>query len=130
MPPYSRHLVRSVLAASLASAALIAPSLSVASAAEARVVVAASDALPTTSTVVATPMTTNFDVALALKDPAGLSQFLSGLTNPSSPLYRHYLTPTTFAQRFGASDATITSVRSYLSQFGVRVRTVNTGKTL
>ena len=41
---------------------------------------------------------------LSPRDPAALTAFLAGLSDPSSPDYRHFLTPRQFATRFGASD--------------------------
>ena len=111
-------------------AGVVVPTTTFARAAEARVVVAGSSALPAHASVVAASVTTNFDVALALRDPVGLQRFLSAVTTPSSPLYRHFLTPSTFAQRFGATPATIAAVRDYLTSFGVRVRLVTSSHTL
>lgn len=126
----SRRSIAPLLAASLAFAALATPISNVASAAEARVVVAGAGTLPTKARVVALPLTTNFDVALTLRNAAGLSSFLSALTTKSSPLYRHFLTPTQFAARYGASATTLNTVRSYLKGFSLHVRLVTTSRTL
>jgi len=106
------------------------PVASIASAAQSRVVVAGATTLPASATVVNKVITTNFDVALAQRDSAGLRSYLSALATPSSPDYHHFLTSAQFAARFGASDATLLSVRSYLTSFGLRVRLLNTGRTL
>jgi kumamolisin len=130
MSPLSRRFLAPLFALSLASGSLALPVAHMASAAETRVVVAGATTLPATAMVVAQPMTTNFDVALTLKNPSGLNQFLNGLTNSASPLYRHFLTPAQFAARFGSSWTTINSVRSYLARFGLRVRALNSGRSL
>src|SRR5665213_4162826 len=130
MSPFSRRFLAPLFALSLASGPLALPVAHVASAAETRVVVAGATTLPATATVVAQPMTTNFDVALTLKNPSGLNLLLNGLTNSASPFYRHFLTPAQFAARFGSSWATINSVRSYLARFGLRVRALNSGRSL
>jgi subtilase family serine protease len=130
----SRRFVSPTLAAALVTALggslLTGPFWSVAQAAEARVVVARTTTLPGSATIVSRPITTDFDVALTLRDPSGLESFLSGLTNERSPLYRHFLTPSQFASRFGASPSTITTVRHYLENYGLHVRLLNAGRTL
>ncbi|MBW4029873.1 MAG: hypothetical protein HIU57_04240 [Acidobacteria bacterium] len=130
MLPLSRRPLASLLAASLATAALIVPVSHIAAAAEPRVVVAGATSLPTSTTVIARGITANFDVALAQRDAPALSAFLASLTTPSSPHYHHFLTPAQFGARFGASASTIASVRAYLTSFGLRVRALNTGRTL
>ena len=125
-----RRLRTSLIAVSLATSGLALPFADVAHAAQARVVVAGSTPLPPGATVVAATLIAHFDVALTLKDPAGLRSYLSDLTNSSSLLYRRFLTPAQFAQRFGASSATIHAVRSYLAQYHLRVRLMNAGATL
>jgi subtilase family serine protease len=130
MSSLSRRSITPLLAASLAFAALALPVTNVANAADARVVVADAGALPLRARVVAQPVNTNFDVALNSRYAAGLSSFLNALATPSSPLYRHFITPAQFAARYGASDATIHAVRSYLESFGLHVRLVTTSRTL
>jgi len=41
------------------------------------------------------------DLVLPLRDPAGLEKFLQEAYDPASPSYRHFLTPSEFAARFG-----------------------------
>jgi len=48
--------------------------------------------------------TMSLDVVLALRDQAGLDAFLQQLYDPTSPVYRHFLTPTEFTERFGPSQ--------------------------
>ena len=68
-----------------------------------RAVVATAAPLPSNVTVVSTPITTSFDVALRSRNASALSAYIAGLTNPASPVYRHFLTPSEYANRFGAS---------------------------
>lgn len=63
-------------------------------------------------------------LALAPSDPQALSSYAQQVSDPSSPLYRHYLTVGQFAQRFGADAAQVASVRSALSQAGLSVGSV------
>ncbi len=130
MSPTSHRLVTPLLVACLTTVAFALPLSPSADASQARVVVAGASALPHADRVVATPITASFDVVLALRDPAGLSRFLSDLTTPTSPSYRHFLTPQEFATRFGASDATVSRVRHYLRGYGLRVRELNSAHSL
>jgi subtilase family serine protease len=59
------------------------------------------------------------DVALSLPDPARLTAFLSGLENPGSPFYQHFLRPGQFGPRFGPSLARVAAVRNALRQAGL-----------
>ena len=61
------------------------------------------------------------DVALAPSDPSALNGFVAGVSTPGSPTYRHFLTPGQFGPRFGASPATLASVRSWLANAGLVV---------
>jgi len=45
-----------------------------------------------------------FDIVLPVRDQAGLESFLRELYNPSSPIYRNYLTVKQFTERFGPSQ--------------------------
>jgi subtilase family serine protease len=60
-------------------------------------------------------------VALAPQDPGALASLASEVSTPGSPLFRRYLSVGEFAQRFGASDAAISTVRSALSSQGLSV---------
>ncbi|HEV2633635.1 MAG TPA: S53 family peptidase [Actinocrinis sp.] len=63
----------------------------------------------------------SLEVSLAPRDEAGLQAFIGQVSNPASPLYKHYLTVSQFADRFGASTATIQSVTAYLRSAGLTV---------
>ncbi|MDH2902501.1 MAG: protease pro-enzyme activation domain-containing protein [Actinomycetota bacterium] len=130
MSTFSRRSIAPLLAVAVAFASLVTPISNVANAADARVVVAGASALPASARVVPQRLTTNFDVALTLRNAAGLNSFLTALSTPSSPFYRHFLTPTQFAARYGASPTTLQRVRSYLERFGLHVRRVTTSRTL
>ncbi|HYZ80255.1 MAG TPA: protease pro-enzyme activation domain-containing protein, partial [Solirubrobacteraceae bacterium] len=59
------------------------------------------------------PATTRMHVTVALKprDPAALATYARAVATPGSASYRHYLTPSQFARRFGATAAQIRAVR-------------------
>jgi hypothetical protein len=58
-------------------------------------------------------------VVLEPRSPAALRTYAEAVSTPSSPLYRHYLTPAQFARRFGASSTAIARVRSALRAQGL-----------
>ncbi len=92
-----------------------------------RVTVAGSAPIPAQDTIVAKTITTSFDVTFAPRDASGLASFIESLSNTASPNYHHYLTPLEFAQRFGATSASVDAVRSYLRGYGLHVGSVSTG---
>ncbi|MGC8474639.1 MAG: protease pro-enzyme activation domain-containing protein, partial [Candidatus Dormibacteria bacterium] len=63
-------------------------------------------------------------VAFKPQDQAALTAFIADLSDRSSPLFRHYLTPKGFGQRFGASLATLHEVSGALSRLGLRLGSV------
>jgi hypothetical protein len=75
---------------------------------------AASASAPLTGTVVLKP-----------RDNAALTQFISDVTNPSSPLFHEYLPAGAFASRFGPTQATIDAVRAQLTRNGLSVTGVS-----
>ena len=58
--------------------------------------------------------TMQLDVVLPLRDPAGLKAFLQQVYNPGSPIYRQFLTPEQFTERFGPTQADYDDAVSYL----------------
>lgn len=99
-------------------------------ASEPRVVVAGSAPLPVSDTIVRHVITATFDVELTQRHATSLSGFVASLYDTSSANYHHFLTPRTYAQRFGASASTVASVRSYLRGFGLNVERLSTSRVL
>ena len=66
-------------------------------------------------------------VALQPRDPAALLQRATAVSDPSSPLYRHYLTTAQFRRAFAATGATVAAVRASLQAHGLRVGSVSAG---
>ncbi len=58
---------------------------------------------------------------LPLRDAAGAVEFVANVTDPQSPLYRHYLTPAEFGARFGADQAAYEHVRDWAAASGFSV---------
>ena len=63
-------------------------------------------------------------VVLQPRDQAGLTRFISQVTDKRSPLFHHYLTPGSFAARFGPNPSTIAAVKSQLEASGLVVTNV------
>ena len=60
---------------------------------------------------------------------ADLQTLLAGQQNPASPLYHKWLTPDTFATRFGVADADLNAVTAWLQTEGFTVLGVSRGRT-
>jgi subtilase family serine protease len=58
-------------------------------------------------------------VSLNARDPAELADYAQAVSTVGSSLYRHYLTPRQFAQRFGAGAAQLRAVQSSLRAHGL-----------
>jgi subtilase family serine protease len=115
-----------VLLVSVALAGVALPMTSAVAVAP-RVMVAGSSPIPSTDVIVNKAITTSFDVALNGANDAALTTFIANLSNPASPQYRHYLTTTQFAQRFGASASTLAAVTNYFTSYGIDVGTLSKG---
>ncbi len=63
-------------------------------------------------------------VVLQPRDEAALTHFISQVTDKHSPLFHRYLTPGTFAARFGPTPSTIAAVKSQLQSSGLTVTAV------
>ena len=59
-------------------------------------------------------------VALTSRAPAALAAYAKAVAEPGSTSYRHYLTVSQFARRFGATPAAIAAVRASLRARGLR----------
>lgn len=67
--------------------------------------------------------TTAMTIVLRLTDPQGLAALVSAQSDPASPLYRRWLSPAEFAERFGAPAETYARVVDWLRSEGFAVRT-------
>ena len=59
---------------------------------------------------------------------ATLKQLVADLHNPASPSYHQWLTPTSFGQQFGPSDADVTAISTWLATQGFTVTKLNAGR--
>ena len=69
-------------------------------------------------------------VVLHPRDEAGLTRFIAQVTDKHSPLFHQYLTPSSFAARFGPTPSTIDAVKSQLQASGLTVTDVARGGTV
>ena len=65
--------------------------------------------------------TLQLDVVLPLRDRNALHSYLNELYDPTSPIYRHWLTPTQFTAMFGPSKEDYDATVSYLTAHGLKV---------
>jgi pseudomonalisin len=65
--------------------------------------------------------TIKVDVQMTLRDAVGLQQYAAAVGDPSSGLYRHFLTPEELGSRFGASDADYNAAIAYFQAEGLAV---------
>src|SRR6059058_850782 len=63
-------------------------------------------------------------VVLHPRDDGALTRFISQVTDKHSPLFHHYLTPGSFAAKFGPTPSTIAAVKSQLEASGLTVTNV------
>jgi subtilase family serine protease len=63
-------------------------------------------------------------VGLQLRNTDQLDAFLASLNDPSSTNYKHFLTPDEFKAQFGPTDSTVESVKNFLTNQGLTVKSV------
>jgi subtilase family serine protease len=69
-------------------------------------------------------------LSLPLRNQAGLTSLIAGLTNPSSPNYHQFLTPASFASQFSPTSDTVNAVTGWASSAGLTVTSVSSNRTL
>ncbi len=70
------------------------------------------------------------EVSVRGRDPQGLQTFAQEVNDPSSPLYRHYLTPAAYTARFGPEPQDLAQALLFLRGTGLKVATVYSGGQL
>jgi len=66
----------------------------------------------------------SFDLLLSLRDAAGAQAFVKAVSDPRSPLYRHYLSDAQWESRFAPSKADVARAESWLRAEGFVVGSV------
>ena len=61
------------------------------------------------------------DLVLPVRDPAGLDSFVQQVSDPGSPLYRHFITPSQFTARFGPTQDQYEAVLRFAHNYGLEV---------
>ena len=76
--------------------------------------------------------TTNLDLAigLPLRNKEGLSELLEQIYTPSSPHYRHYLTPEQFTERFGPTEQDYQALIDFVKTNGLIVTGTHPNRVL
>ena len=114
-----------LLAAPLPILALAVPAATASSAPAGRVALAGiiSPTLEhaTRTGAVASGQKLGLEVSLKVRNQANLDAFVRAVSDPKSPLYQHYLTVAQYAAEYGASDAQVAQVTSYLKSEGLSV---------
>jgi subtilase family serine protease len=67
--------------------------------------------------------TLGVDVALQLQNASGLVRYAAQASDPSSPVYRKFLTPAQIGTRFGASAVALAGAAKYFESYGLHVGT-------
>lgn len=70
---------------------------------------------------VAARTSVSFDLALSLRNAAGAQRFVREVSSPGSKQFHHYLKDAQWLRRFGPTQATIASARSWLRRQGFTV---------
>jgi uncharacterized repeat protein (TIGR01451 family) len=72
----------------------------------------------------------NLAIGLPLRNQEALTNLLRQIYDPSSPNYRHYLTPEIFAAKFGPTEADYQAVISFAETHGLTVTGKHPNRTL
>jgi subtilase family serine protease len=67
-------------------------------------------------------------LSLPLSDPQGLAEFVRHVSTPGDPLFRQYLSPQQFAERFGSNAADYAYLKSWVAANGLRVSHESVGR--
>ncbi|HVC68241.1 MAG TPA: S53 family peptidase, partial [Acidimicrobiales bacterium] len=70
------------------------------------------------------------DVSLKPRDQAALDSFITDISTPGSPDFRHYLGAGQFGPTFGPTASTVAAVRAWLSSTGLQVGATDPGGLL
>ena len=121
----ARLRIVGLLAAPLPIFALALPAASASSAPAGRVALAGEVVTTlghaTHTGAVAAGQRLGLEVSLAPRDTASLDAFVQAVSDPKSSSYKHYLTVAQYAARYGATEAQIARVTSYLTGEGLSV---------
>jgi subtilase family serine protease len=66
----------------------------------------------------------NVLIALQHRDQRGLLRFIASVSDPSSPMYEHYLTARQFVERYAPSPSAVDAVEAFARRYGLRMVSV------
>lgn len=69
-------------------------------------------------------------LALPSSDPAGLAAFVKHISTPGDPLFRQYVTPQQFAEKFGGNEADYNALKSWATANGLVVSQESFARTV
>ena len=69
-------------------------------------------------------------IALAVRDASAMDVAVSAVSDPSSPSFRHFITPAQFAATYGQTPAAIAQVVSFLQSAGFTINKVHPNNLL
>jgi hypothetical protein len=69
-------------------------------------------------------------ISLPLRNQPALAEFLRQLSDPTSPNYRHYLTPAQFAEKYGPTEADYLAVIQFGRSHGLKITGMHPNRTL
>jgi subtilase family serine protease len=121
------RLLLIAVAALLCGGIAQASSLRTGSGSSRRALVQQAAAVPASASVtgaVASGAPVHLTLALDPSDPQALSSYAQQVSDPSSSLYRHYLSVSQFASQFGAAASEVATVRTALTEAGLSVGAV------
>jgi subtilase family serine protease len=72
----------------------------------------------------------NLAIGLPLRNPAGLSNLLQQIYDPTSPNFHHYLTPEEFTSKFGPTEGDYQAVLSFARANHLQVTTTHPNRVL
>jgi uncharacterized repeat protein (TIGR01451 family) len=67
----------------------------------------------------------HLSIALQAKDRQGIAAFAQSVSDPSSPNFRHYVTPEQFGQMFGASEQDYAALQEWAKSKGFKISHVH-----
>ncbi|MHB8449324.1 MAG: S53 family peptidase [Mycobacteriales bacterium] len=74
--------------------------------------------------------TVQVGLVLGYRDPAGLARFIAAVSDPTSPRYGHYLTPTEFDARYAPTPGDAAAAVTWLRAAGLSVDRVSASRVL
>lgn len=127
-PTRARRSLAAAVAAASALALIAALATPASADTPARIALPDPNYATTTGTAAATDaqQTMALRVYLSGQDPQGRVATALAVSNPRSPAYAHYLTPTRYRQLFGSTTAQINAVTGWLTGQGITVTATNT----